>query len=95
MPFQFIINNEKLEIIQEEDFELDVNIVGSKIPNNVYIEIENNRFSLIKNDFNNFQFLFKNVVSDINFKLYIDGFYSQSYCIKSIQNPVYYNLRQV
>ena len=86
-PFQFIVNNEKLEIIQEEDFELDVNIVGSKIPNNVYIEVENNRFSLIKNDFNNFQFLFKNVVSDVNFKLYADGFYSKSYCIKSIQKP--------
>ena len=29
-PFQFIINNEKLEVVQQEDFELDVNIVGSK-----------------------------------------------------------------
>ena len=77
----------KLEIIQEEDFELEVDIVGSKIPNNVYIEVENNRFSLIKNDLTNFEFLFKNVVSDINFKLYLDGFYSQSFCLKSIQKP--------
>ena len=40
-PFRFIvINNEKLEIIQQEDFELDVSLVGSKIPNNIYIEME-------------------------------------------------------
>ena len=85
--FNLLLNNEKLEIIQEEDFELYVNIEGSKIPNNIYVEIENNRFSLIKNDLTNFQFLFKNVVSDINFKLYIDGFYSESFCLKSIQKP--------
>ena len=42
---------------------------------------------MIKNDFSKFQFLFKNVVSDINFKLYADGFYSESFCIKSIQKP--------
>ena len=86
-PFQFIINNEKLEVVQQEDFELDVNIVGSKIPNNIYIEINNNRFSLIKNDFANFRFLFKNVVSNIDFKLYADGFYSQSFYLQSIKKP--------
>lgn len=86
-PFQFIINNEKLEVIQHEDFELDINIVGSKIPNNVYIEIDNNRFSLIKNDFANFRFFFKNVISNIDFKLYADGFYSQSFYLKSMQKP--------
>ncbi|MAO71513.1 MAG: hypothetical protein CMD02_03260 [Flavobacteriales bacterium] len=86
-PFKFIINNKKLEIIQQEDFELDIDVEGSKIPNNIYIEIENNRFSLKKNDFTNFRFLFKNVVSDINFKLYADGFYSESFCLKTIQKP--------
>ena len=86
-PFQFIISSEKLEIIQQEDFELEVDIVGSKIPNNVYIEVDNNRFSMKKNDLTNFEFLFKNVVSDINFKLYADGFYSQSFCLKTMQKP--------
>ena len=86
-PFQFIISNEKLEIIQQEDFELEIDIVGSKIPNNVYIEVDNNRFSMKKSDLTNFEFLFKNVVSDINFKLYADGFYSQPFCLKTIQKP--------
>ena len=68
-PFQFVINNEKLETTQQEDFEADVLLVGSKVPNNIYIVMEGNRFSLIKNDMTNFKFLFKNVVSNIEFKL--------------------------
>ena len=86
-PFRFVINNERLEIIQQEDFELDVSLAGSKIPNNIYIEVEENRFSLVKNDLTNFKFLFKNVISDIEFKLYADGFYSQKFSLKSILKP--------
>ena len=40
--------------------------------------MEENRFSLVKNDLTNFKFLFKNVISDIEFKLYVDGFYSKN-----------------
>ena len=54
--------------------------MGSKVPNNIYIVMEGNRFSLIKNDMTNFKFLFKNVVSNIEFKLYADGFYSKNSC---------------
>ena len=79
-PFQFVINNEKLETTQQEDFELDVLLVGSKVPNNIYIVMEGNRFSLIKNDMTNFKFLFKNVVSNIEFKLYVMGFTRKNSC---------------
>ena len=37
-PFQFIINNKKLEVIRSKDFELEVNMGGSKIPNNVLLK---------------------------------------------------------
>ena len=65
-PFQFVINNEKLETTQQEDFETDVLLVGSKVPNNIYIEMEGNRFSLIKNDMTNFKFCLKMLFLTLN-----------------------------
>jgi len=45
-PFGFIISNNDLECLQFEDFNLEVNISGEKIPANVFIEIDDNKFNL-------------------------------------------------
>ena len=86
-PFGFIISNNDLECLQFEDFNLEVNISGEKIPANVFIEIDNNRFSLVKDNITNFHFLFKNVNKDIEFNLFADGFYSSTYTLKSLLKP--------
>tara|TARA_B100001540_G_C15815623_1_gene647142 strand:+ start:955 stop:4260 length:3306 start_codon:yes stop_codon:yes gene_type:complete len=86
-PFTFLIENEALESIQQEDFTLNVSVLGSKIPNTIYIELNGNKFSLAKEGISSFHFLFKNVISDIEFKLYADGFYSEKYKLKSLLKP--------
>jgi len=86
-PFQFQIKNEKLEIIQQDDFTLNITILGSKIPNNAFIEMDGNKFSLVKDAVSDFHFLFKDVISDIEFKLYADGFYSEKFHLKSLLKP--------
>ena len=60
-----IIKNNNLSCLQFEDFNLEVNISGEKIPANVFIEIDNNRFSLVKDNITDFHFLFKNINKDI------------------------------
>ena len=86
-PFNFMINNKDLECLQFEDFNLDVSLSGDKIPANVLIEIDKNKFNLVKKNITNFQFLFKNVNKDIEFKLYADGIYSRKYTLKSLLKP--------
>lgn len=86
-PFTFQIENETLESLQQEDFTLNVSVLGSKIPNTIYIELNGNKFNLVKEGISSFHFLFKNVISDIEFKLYADGFYSKKYKLKSLLKP--------
>ena len=86
-PFSFIINNNDLSCLQFEDFNLEVSLSGEKLPSNVLIEIDNNKFSLVKDNITDFHFLLKNVNKDIEFKLFADGFYSNTYTLRSLLKP--------
>ena len=51
--FQFVISNSDLKTVMQEDFELNVKIIGDEIPDIIYVEIEGNEFQLEKqNNFN-------------------------------------------
>ena len=87
-PFAFIITNNTLEAVQQEDFELDIKIKGDELPNDVYIEYDNNTYRLKKNSKLSFRYLFKNLQDDATFKLLADGFYSGEYKLKVLPNPL-------
>ena len=86
-PFSFIVENEKLEVVQHENFKLEVKIEGEKIPSTVYIEIEGNKFNLAKDNLSEFHFLFSNVVENTSFKFHAEGFNSEEYHLMSLLKP--------
>lgn len=90
-PFQFEITNTNLEAVQQDDFELAVKLTGDEIPENVYIQFEDSRFRLKKDNTVNFNYLFKNVQESTQFRLYADGFTSRDYTLEAIPNPTVLN----
>ncbi|PCJ89403.1 MAG: DUF4175 domain-containing protein [Flavobacteriales bacterium] len=90
-PFQFIIENKTLEAVQQDDFELQVRMEGHEIPQNVYIEFENNRFKLRKENTIAFNYLFKNIHQNTTFQLFADEFYSKEYELTALPNPIILN----
>jgi len=86
-PFSFIIENAKLEVVQYENFKLQLKIEGNTIPSDVYIEIDGNKFNLAKDNLAEFHFLFSNVVENKSFKFYAEGFYSEEYELISLLKP--------
>lgn len=89
-PFRFIINNEKLEAAQQDDFELIVSLRGDEIPQEVYIETEGNRFKLKKENAG-FSYVFKNIQKTTPFRLFADEFYSREYELTALPNPLVLN----
>jgi hypothetical protein len=87
-PFSFKIVNSKLETPAQQDYELQVKTTGSEIPDQVFIDIEGNKFRLNKADKLNFNYTFRNVQRNISFRFYADGFYSKPYELKSLPNPL-------
>jgi hypothetical protein len=87
-PFQFSVISKDLKVAALEDFMLDVQVSGSELPKEVYIEVEGTRFLCTPEGKRNFNYQFKNVKQNIPFRLYADGFYSKPYELISLPNPV-------
>ena len=87
-PFQFNVVNKKLQVIQFDDFTIDVKMDGKEIPQEVFVEIGKNTFRLEKENLNTFHYTFRNVQGDTDFRLMADGFSSDDFTIHAVPNPV-------
>ena len=87
MPFQIFLENDALEVIKNQDFELEVRISGEELPDKVYLELNGNRFRLPAVGRNAYRYTFKNVQDDTPFKISAAGFSSESYTLKALPDP--------
>ena len=87
-PFQFVVLNNSLKTVAQQDFELKVKLTGNEIPDNIYVEIDGNAFKLDKENIVNFNYTFKNVQKNIAFQLSADGFKSKEYELLALPNPI-------
>lgn len=86
-PFQFLIQNAQLQVMQNEDFELDVKLTGDELPQEVYVEIDEHILKLEKSNKLRFTHLFKNLQKTKKFRLFANGFYSREYELKVSPSP--------
>lgn len=86
-PFQFDILNSDLEIMQNEDFDLELKVTGEELPAEVYLEIDGNRFKMEEKDKLNFGYTFKNPQKNTDFRFYASEFYSKESTLKVVAKP--------
>lgn len=91
VPFEFEILNENLKAIKNEDFELQLKLSGSVIPEKAYIEFNGSSYLLQKKDKLNYSYTFKNIQNNIDFNFAADGFSSMNYELKAIPKPLLVN----
>ncbi len=90
-PFTFEILNKDLKTVQQQDYQLDIKVSGNEVPQEAYIEIDNNQFKLEKENMITFHHVFKNIQKNISFRLFADGFYSKEYSLEALPNPLLMN----
>lgn len=87
-PFTFSISNAALQAEQFTDFDLEVNVAGSLLPNEAYIEVDGNAFKLQKKNPTTFTYQFKNLQKNVAFKLFANEFYSPAFQLKVLAKPI-------
>lgn len=87
-PFTFVIDNPSLKVPQQDDFELLVSIHGDVIPDDVFINIDGNRYKLQKQDKLHFFYRFKTVQHNCNFHLEAAGVTSPGFILQVFPKPV-------
>ncbi len=86
-PFQFVLLNDNLSVVQGEDLKLDLKLTGNQLPADVYVETANNTFKLDKENVTRFHYQFSNLQQNTKFRLVGNGFTSQPYEIKVNLRP--------
>ncbi len=90
-PFLFDVENEDMTVVQFEDFQLDVKVnpngESGALPNEVFINIDNYEYKLVKNSPSTFSYKFSKIAKDTKFFLHSSGFESKSYGIDVLKKP--------
>ena len=68
MPFRFLIQNESLKVVQFEDFSLVVKTVGTAVPADVFVEIDNFSYKMENTAPGEFAYTVRNVQKGKQFK---------------------------
>lgn len=86
-PFAFEIENAVLEASQQEDFALQVKIVGDAVPNEAFIDIDGRQYKMQAVDKTHFTYTFKNLQRSHQFRFTAAGVESKSYQLSVFPRP--------
>lgn len=90
-PFQFYITNQKLEVVQYDDYTVEVKITGTALPAAVHLISGNGSYGMVKKAPNLYSYTFNKVPGDIQFKFEAAGFDSKPYLLSAIPKPMLVN----
>ncbi|MEM9847233.1 MAG: DUF4175 family protein, partial [Bacteroidota bacterium] len=86
-PFHFTVAEEDLSVVQYQDYPLTVKVDGEVLPNEVFINVDNYRYRLTKEDANTFSYRFNNVQKATDFQLLSSGISSDEYTLEVLKKP--------
>ncbi len=86
-PFQFLVEDEDMTVVQFDDYPLTIKVDGEVLPNEVFIDIENHKYRMQKVDANTFTYKFSNVQKKTNFHLTSSGVESEDFAINVLLRP--------
>lgn len=86
-PFEYLILNDKLSTVQNEDYQLMVKVIGSVLPSDISIVLENQTYLLKQTGIDTYTYHFLRPQNDINFRLTSNGYSSKEYILKTIDAP--------
>ncbi|MCS6973039.1 MAG: hypothetical protein N2044_01150 [Cyclobacteriaceae bacterium] len=92
-PFLFLIQNENLQAFRNEDFNLQVILSGSVVPDQLYLVSGANRYKMQSLAFGQFGYLFENIQNPINFYLEAGGYRSPEHQILVAERPELESMR--
>ncbi len=86
-PFHFLVPQEKLQVVQYEDFPLTVKVEGSVLPAEVFVEVDGYPYRMRKQDAHTFTWRFRNVQQDTRFRIFAGRVSSPEYTLEVLRKP--------
>ncbi|MBD79741.1 MAG: hypothetical protein CL840_12565 [Crocinitomicaceae bacterium] len=87
-PFDFVVLNDDLRAIKNEDFVLEISMEGEEIPQEVFIDVDGVQYRMDKLSGTKYKYTARNIQKSTDFKFYASGFYSAPYTLQVFPRPV-------
>ena len=88
LPYNIEILNKHLWALQQEDFDLQIKVIGNEIPEELFLISEEIKYHLIKVKQNQFHYLFKSLQKNVHFKIETDEYTTKTYQITVLPRPI-------
>lgn len=86
-PFTIKLLNPALTVIENQDIELQVELSGAEIPEKIFVLIEGQQYLMERDNPVQFRYTIKNIIADVPFNFFANGFYSETYQIDLLPAP--------
>ena len=86
-PFKFSLTNNNLTVNENEDFVVDLELVGKTIPTDVDITFNGYKYRMNSNGKARFTHVFSKAKQNVSFQFEADGYSSESYELNVVQKP--------
>ncbi|WP_259014953.1 DUF4175 family protein [Emticicia fluvialis] len=86
-PFKFEITNDKLKAIKNEDFILNLKLIGNAIPEAVYLVANDRKFKMNSIDNKTYSFTFSKVQNAVDFHFLASGYKSNQFELELVSRP--------
>lgn len=86
-PFKFKITNKELKAVKNEDFNLNLALIGNAVPEAVYLVANDRKFKMTSIDNKNYTFTFSKVQNPVDFHFLASGFKSNEFELELISRP--------
>ncbi|HLO45098.1 MAG TPA: hypothetical protein VK175_12255 [Leadbetterella sp.] len=86
-PFQFEILNKNLQAVKNEDFQLNLRLLGNSLPDDVFLVYNDRKYKMNLKDSRNFDFVFSKIQEETEFHFLAGGFSSNTFKLGLIARP--------
>ena len=90
-PFRFVLLNNTLEAVQQDDFKIEMKIEGETAPDAVFINNSIIPYKMKKENTINFTHTFRNLQKDLSFYFEANGVKSENFTIHVLPKPIVLN----
>jgi hypothetical protein len=86
-PFQFEILNKNLQAVKNEDYQLNLKLIGNSLPEDVFLVYNDRKYKMNLKGPRNFDFIFSKVQEETEFHFLAGGFTSNTFKLGMIARP--------
>lgn len=87
-PFDFILLNDDLKAVRQENYDVDLKIKGEELPEEVFLVVDGKQYRMSKSDKNDFNYTIRNIQKDFEIQFWANGFFSRPYKISVLPRPI-------